>query len=74
MEQSQNLLVRLALEIEQVFNCINIEGVPFKFETCRVVISGGTSVMKSWLNKAISPISLEHAWIQQIINLLIINL
>lgn len=72
MEKSENLLVRLALEVKQVFYRVNVEWIPLQLKTCWVWV--GTSMVKSWLHKTVALITLEHPWVQQIINSLIVNL
>ena len=38
MKQSHHFLLSLALKVEQIFDCVNVKWVPFKFQACWIAL------------------------------------
>ena len=74
VEEPKDLLLCLALEVEEIFYGVNVKRIPLQLEASGISIALRTCVMKSRLLKLVSLALLEHGRIQQIINLLIVNL
>lgn len=74
MEKSYNFILGGALEIEQIFNRIHVERVPFEFEAGGICRASSSTVMKSWLYKGLSLATLEHARVEQVVDSFVVDL